>query len=51
MESSVGRVDKEVIHIDDEPSFSNHIAERVVHELLEGSGRDGKPEEHDSGFK
>ena len=47
MESGVGGEDKEVIHIDDKPSFCNHIAEGVVHEALKGSGRIGKPEEHD----
>ena len=51
MEGSIGRVDKEVIHVDDEPSFSDHITERVVHKSLEGSGRVGEPEKHDCGFE
>ena len=51
MESGVGGVDKEIIHIDDEPSFGNHVTERVVHEPLEGGGGVGKPKEHDSGFE
>ena len=32
----IGGIDEEVIHVDDEPAFCNHIVERVVHELLEG---------------
>ena len=44
------RVDKEVVHVDDEPSFCNHIPEGVGHELLEGGERIGHAEEHDGGF-
>ena len=42
----VGGEDQEVIHIDEEPSFSYHVAERVVHESLECGGGIGHPEEH-----
>jgi len=39
MGGGIRGVNKEIIHIDNEPSFSNHISEGVVHELLEsGSG-------------
>ena len=38
--------DQEVIHIDEEPSFGYHVAERVVHESLERGGGIGHPEEH-----
>ena len=51
VEGSVGGVDKEVVHVDDEPSFSDHVAKRVIHEALEGGGGVGKPEEHHSGFE
>ena len=51
MEGGVGGIDEEIIHIDDEPSFSNHVAERVIHETLEGGGGVGKPEEHHGRFK
>ena len=44
-------VDKEVVHVDDKPSFHNHIAKGVVHESLEGSGRVGESKEHHRGFK
>ena len=43
-------VDKEVVHIYDEPSFCNHIPEGVGHESLKGGGGIGHAEEHDSGF-
>ena len=51
MEGGVGGVDKEIIHIDDKPSFGNHVVEEVVHEALEGSGRVGESEEHHGGFE
>ena len=41
MEGGVGGIDKEVIHIDDEPSFGDHVAEGVIHESLKGGGRVG----------
>ena len=31
-------VDEEVVHVDDEPSFCNHVPERVRHESLESGG-------------
>ena len=43
--------DKEVVHIDDEPSFGNHVSEQVVHELLERGGGVAKAKEHDRRFK
>jgi len=51
MGSGIGGEDKEIIHIDNEPSFSNHVPEGVVHESLEGGGRVGEAEEHDGGFE
>ena len=30
--------DEEAIHVDNQPSFSNHVSEGVIHESLE-SGR------------
>ena len=41
----------EVIHVDDEPSFSDHVVEGVVHESLEDSGRVGESKEHNCGFE
>ena len=43
--------DEEVIHVDDKPSFSNHISEGVVHELLKHGRGVAEAKEHDSGFK
>ena len=51
MEGGVGEIDEKVIHVDDEPSFGNHVAEGVVHESLKSGGGVGKPEEHDGGFE
>ena len=51
MEGGVGGVDEEIIHIDDEPSFGDHVAEGVVHESLKGSGGIGEPEEHHGRFE
>ena len=45
------REDKEVIHVDNEPSFSNHVLERVVHKSLESSRGIAKSKEHDGWFK
>ena len=44
------RVDKEVIHIDDKPSFCDHVAERVRHESLERRGGVCHAEKHDRGL-
>ena len=43
-------VDEEVIHVNDEPSFCDHISERIRHELLKSGGGVGNAKEHDSGF-
>ena len=51
VESGVRGVDEEIIHIDNKPSFGNHVAEGVVHESLKGSGGVGEPEEHHGGFE
>ena len=51
MEGGVGRIDEEIVHVDDEPSFGNHITEGVVHETLEGGGGVGEPEEHHGRFE
>ena len=51
MSGSVRGVDKKVIHVDNEPSFSDHIVKGVVHESLEGGGGVGEAEEYYSWFK
>ena len=51
MGDRIGRVDKEVIHVDNEPSFCDHIAKGVIHELLKGGRGIGETEEHYSWFE
>ena len=51
VEGGVGGVDEEIIHIDDEPSFGNHVAEGVIHKSLKSGGGVGKSKEHDGGFE
>ena len=51
MEGGVGGVDEKIIHVDNEPSFGNHIAEGVVHETLEGGGGVGESKEHHGRFE
>ena len=51
MGSRIWRGNKEVVHIDNELFFSNHILEGVVHGLLESSRRVVEAEEHDCQFK
>ena len=51
MGGGVGRVDKEVVHVDNEPSFCNHIVKGVIHELLKGGRGIGKTKEHYGWFK
>ena len=51
MEGGVGGIDEEIIHVNYEPSFSNHVAEGVVHESLKGGGGVGEAEEHYGWFK
>ena len=47
----VGGEDKKIIHVDDQPSFGNHVSERVIHELLKCCQGVAKTEEHNRWFK
>jgi len=49
--SGIGREDKEVIHINNKPSFSDHVSEGVIHESLECGGGVGEAEEHNGRLK
>ena len=51
MGGSIGKVDKKVVHVDDEPSFCNHIMKGVIHEPLKGGRGIGKTEEHYGRFE
>ena len=44
----VVREDEEIIHVDNEPSFGNHISEGVIHKPLEGGWGVAQSKEHDS---
>ena len=44
-------IDEEVVHVDDEPAFHDHIVEGVVHESLQGGRGVGKAKEHHSWFE
>ena len=44
-------VDAQVIHVDFQPTLSNHISEDMVHEGLKGGWSITEPKEHDGGFK
>ena len=43
--------DEKVVHVDDEPPFSNHVLEGVIHESLECCWGVTKAKEHDGGFE
>ena len=51
MDNQYWEIDEEVIHVDNKPSFCDHIAEIVVHELLKGSRRVGEAKKHHGWFK
>ena len=42
---------EEIVHVDDKPSFSNHVSEGIVHETLECGRGVVETEEYDGGFK
>ena len=46
MGGRVGGVNEEVIHVNDKPSFCDHIVKRVIHEVLESGRGIGETEEH-----
>ena len=51
MGSLVGGEYEEVVHVDDKPSFSNHVSKGVIHEMLKCGGGVVETEEHNGGFK
>ena len=51
MGGRVRRVDKEVIHVDDEPFLCNHIVKGIIHESLEGGRGIDETKEHHGWFK
>ena len=51
MSFSVRGEDEQVIHVNKEPSFGDHVLEGVVHEPLESGWGIHHPEEHDHGLE
>ena len=51
MDGCVRGVNEEVVHVNDKPSVCDHIAKRVIHEVLESGGGIGETEEHHRRFK
>ena len=51
MGGCVGGINEEVVHVYDKPSFCDHIAKGVIHEVLESGGGIGEAKEHYSGLK
>ena len=49
--SLIGGKYEKVVHVDDKPSFSDHISEGIIHEMLECGGGVVETKEHDSRFK
>ena len=49
-EISLG-VDAQIVHVDFQPSFSDHIGEDVINKWLESGWSIAEPKEHDSGLK
>ena len=47
----IGGEYEEIVHVDDKPSFSDHVSEGIVHKALEYGRRVVETKEHDSGFK
>ena len=47
----VGGGNEEVVYVDDEPFFGDHVSEGVIHESLECSGGIAETEEHYCWFK
>ena len=46
-----GKKIKKVMHVYNEPSFSNHVSKGVIYKSLQDGRRVGESEEHDGGFK
>ena len=46
MGGRVGGVDEEVIHVDDKPSFCDHIVKGIIHKALEGGRGISETKEH-----
>ena len=46
----VGGMNEEIIHVNDKPSFCNHVMKGVIHEVLESGRGIGETKEHHGWF-
>ena len=51
MGGRVRRVDEEIIHVNDKPSFCNHVAKGIIHKVLKDGRGISETEEHHSWFE
>ena len=51
MGGGVRGVNEQVVHVNDKPSFRNHIAKQIVHKMLKSGWGVSKAKEHYCGFK
>ena len=51
MDSLIRGEYEEIVHVDDEPSFSNHVLKGVIHEVLKCGRGVVEIKEHNSGFE
>ena len=51
MGGGVRGVNEQIVHVNDKPSFRNHVAKRIVHKTLESGGEVSEAEELYCGFK
>ena len=51
MGGHVGGINEEVVHVNDKPSFRDHIVKGVIHEVLESGRGIGETKEHHSGLE
>ena len=51
MDGWVGGINKKIVHVNDKPSFCNHIAKEVIHEALESGRGIGETKEHHGWFE
>ena len=51
MGGRVRRVDEEIIHVNDKPSFCNHVAKGIIHKVLEDGRGISETKEHHSWFE
>jgi hypothetical protein len=51
MEFIIWEEDEDIVHLDNEPSFGDHVSKGVIHETLEGRQGVSESKEHHRGFE